>query len=130
MRNICFMALLVILGCSIPVDEKPAPSEAQSSNRVDACWFAEVYVCKDYPNVRDTMFEPGYDFKLTRGYHAVLEKAGLDVEELEARFGDVKTGLIALGCRGQAPGMFRAVLRPGDGDRDFWCYKYVFKQAQ
>ncbi len=56
-----------------------------------------------------------------RGYHAMLEKVGKPVEQLEAEYGDVERGLIALGCDDQAPGLFHAVLRPGDTARDYWC---------
>ncbi len=89
-----------------------------------------VYTCDDFQKVRGPVTKLGCDYKMTRGYHAILEKVGKDVEQLEAEYGDVERGLIALGCDDQAPGVFPAVLRPGDIARDYWCSRKVGERLE
>lgn len=48
---------------------------------------------------------------------------------LTVEYGDADPDLIAF-CEGQAPGVFAAVLRPGDEARDYWCSRKVAEQFE
>jgi hypothetical protein len=88
------------------------------------------YTCDDLQKARGPGTKLGCNDKLTRGYHAILEKVGKDADYLEAEYGDVERGLIALGCDDQAPGVFHAVLRPGDIERDYWCSRKIGERLE
>ena len=120
MKQLFLVASLILVGYILVPDHEHAAPEAHLTVEDGDCWTGEPSACDDLQKAREqiTMLE---FFQMTPGYHAILEKVGKDIEQLEADYGDVERGLIALGCDDQAPGFFRAVLRPGDTERDFWC---------
>ncbi len=125
MKQLFLMATLILVGCTLVSDHERAPLEAYLSDEYGDCRTGEDYTCDDFGKVRGLFPMGGYDYKMISGYRAILKKAGKDVEQLEAEYGDVELGLIALGCVDQAPGFFPAVLRPGDIERDYWCSRKV-----
>ena len=125
MKQLFLVVLLILVGCTSAPDYGRAPLEANRLVEYGDCWIGEYYICDDFQVVRGLVTIPGYDYETTRGYHAILKKVGKGVEQLEAEYGDVERGLIALGCVDQAPGIFHAVLRPGDAERDYWCSRRV-----
>ncbi len=118
MKPLFLVASLILVGYILVPDHEHAAPEAHLTVEGDDCWTGELNPCDDHQKVSETMLK---FFRIVPGYDAILEKVGKDFEQLEAEYGGVEHGLIALGCDDQAPGVFRAVLRPGDTERDFWC---------
>lgn len=110
------MASLILGACAAVPDHERASREASLTDQYDDCWVGELYTCNDY--------------RMVLGYNAILEKVGKDAELLKAEHGDLERGLIALGCGDQAPGVFAAVLRPGDTARDYWCSRKVAERLK
>ncbi len=125
MKQLFLVASLILVGYILIPHHVPAPPEAHLTDEDGDCWTGEHSACDDLQKAREpvTMLE---FFEMIPGYDAILEKVGIDAAQLEAEYGDVERGLIALGgCDGQAPGIILAVLRPGDMERDYWCSRAV-----
>ncbi len=132
MKQLFLVASLILVGYILIPHHVPAPLAAQLTDEDDVCGTGELSACDDFQKTR--IWDPivvwasmlKSDYMMNRGYYAILEKVGIDAEQLEAEYGDVERGLIALGgCDGQAPGFILAVLRPGDMERDYWCSRIV-----
>ncbi len=135
MKQLILVASLILVGYILVPDHEHVPPAAQLTDEDGDCWTGELSACDDLQKASEDALREWakmleYHYKRIPGYDAILEKVGKDVEQLEAEYGDVELALISLGCEGQAPGFFPAVLRSGDLERDHWCSRAVAERLE